>query len=136
MTKKIKKLRPKGTPHFTLEAEPIDYNSLAPIFSFRHMKYRSHNCLSQCSQDSKSDVINTLLKLSQLSWNQISSSPSTGLGFENIPLYRFTAPLPSIVTEEVPSLKVFRYSGSGRIAGIREKDIYHILLVGTDLYTH
>jgi len=92
--------------------------------------------LSQCSQDSKSAVVNTLLKLSQLSWSQISSISSAGLGFENIPLYRFSVPLPSIVTEEVPSLKVFRYSGSGRIAGIREKDIYHILLVGTDLYTH
>ena len=100
------------------------------------MKYRSDNCLSQCSQDSKSAVVNTLLKLSQISWNQISSSPSTGLGFENIPLHRFSVPLPPLVTEEVPSLKVFRYSAAGRIAGIREKDIYHIILVGINLYTH
>lgn len=136
MTKRLRKLHPKGTPHLTLKEEPVDYNSLAPIFSFRHMKYRSDNCLSQCSEDSKSSVVNTLLKISQLSWNQIASAPRTGLGFESIPLHRFSVPLPPIVTEEVTNLKIFRYSASGRIAGIREKDIYHILLVGTNLYTH
>lgn len=100
------------------------------------MKYRSNNCLSQCSEDSKSAVVNTLLKLSQLSWSQIASAPRTGLGFESIPRHRFSVSLPPIATEEVTNLKVFRYSESGRIAGIREKDIYHILLVGTNLYTH
>ena len=136
MTKKIKKLQPRGTPRLTLKEGPVDYNSLAPIFSFRHMKYRSGNCLSQCSEDSKSAVVTTLLKLSQLSWSQIASVSRTGLGFESIPLHRFSVSLQPIVTEEVTNLKVFRYSESGRIAGIREKDIYHILLVGTNLYTH
>jgi len=122
MTKQIRKLQPRDTPRLTLREGPVDYNSLAPLFSFRHMKYRSDNCLSQCSEDSKSAVVNTLLKLSQLSWNQIASVPRTGLGFESIPLHRFSVSLPPIVTEEVTNLKVFRYSASGRIAGIREKE--------------
>lgn len=133
--KKVKKLHFKETSHLIVKEEP-DYDSLTPIFSFRYMKYGSDNCLSQCNRDSKSSVVDTLLRLSQRTWGEILSTYKGSLGCEGIPRTRFSVPLPSIVTPEVTSLKVFRYSASGRIAGIREKDIYHILLAGANLYTH
>lgn len=133
--KKVKKLPFKETSHLIVKEEP-GYDSLKPIFSFRHMKYGSDNCLSQCTQDSKSSIVSTLLKLSQFTWNQLASKPKEGLGFEGIPRSRFIVPLPSFVTPDVKKLMVFRYSGLGRIAGIRIHDIYHILVVGGNLYPH
>lgn len=133
--KHFKKLPARNTVNLTLP-QPIDYNSCKPIFSFFYMQYQSKQCLSQCDQNSKSDVVNTLLRLSQCTWQEINVAPKQSLGFEPIPVYRFKAPFPPIVTPEVRSLTVFRYSSVGRIAGFREKDIYHILMVGPQLYKH
>ncbi len=56
-------------------------------------------------------------------------------GFETIPRHRFDIALPPILTPEVAIL-VTRYDGGGRLAGYRDRDIYHIVLVGEDLYSH
>ena len=133
--KKVKRLPFKETSHLIVKEEP-DYDSLTPIFSFRHMKYGSDNCLSQCTQDSKSSIVSILLKLSQFTWNQLASKRKESLGFEGIPCDQFTVPLPPFVTPDVKKIMVFRYSGAGRIAGIRIHDIYHILIVGANLYPH
>jgi hypothetical protein len=134
---KFKKLKAKNTPHISLrEKLPPDYNSKKPIFSFRYMKYQSNNCVSRCDENTKASIIETLVKLSQLTWNQIISTPSTGLGCESINCSQFRLPLPTLITPDVTSLNIFRYSEAGRIAGYRETDIYHILVVGPNLYNH
>lgn len=92
--------------------------------------------MSRCDQASKACVVDTLLRLSQRTWGQIRSTHRQGLGFELIPRTQFRVALPTTLTPDVTKLKVFRYSESGRIAGYRERDIYHILLIGTNLYTH
>ena len=133
--KKVKKLPFRETSHLIIKEEP-NYDSLQPIFSFRHMKYGSDNCISQCTQDSKSSIVSTLLKLSQFTWSQLASKPKEGLGFEGIPCRQFIVSLPSFVTPDVKKLIVFQYSDRGRIVGIRIHDIYHILVVGGNLYPH
>lgn len=129
--KQFKKLLPKSTTRFKpLDEAPINYDSLTPAFSFRYMKYHGKNCLSQCDQQAQSFIVEKLLRMSQLTWRQIISAPKKGLGYEPIPRNRFKVPLPSVVTPEVPLL-VFRFSDSGRMAGFRDKDIYHIIVVGS-----
>jgi hypothetical protein len=133
----LKKLRTKDTPHISLKEElPPDYNSKKPIFSFRYMKYQSNNCVSRCDENTKASIIETLVKLSQLTWNQIISTPSKGLGCESINCAQFRVTLPTLITPDVKNLNVFRYSDVGRIAGYRETDIYHVLVVGSNLYKH
>jgi hypothetical protein len=136
MTKRIKSLPIRKTSRLSLEAPRVDYNSLKPIFSFRHMQYGSRHCLSQCCQDDKSCVADTLLQLSQFTWNQITSLRRQKLGFEHIPRKQFNAILPPFITPDVEKLIVFRYSKAGRIAGMRINDVYHILMVGADIYPH
>jgi hypothetical protein len=119
-----------------MEAKPgVDYDQLPPLFSLKHIQYRKDYCISQCDEESKSLILEKLLKISQLTWRKIRSEPREGLGCEQVPQYRFRAPFPPIITPEVTIL-VFRYSKAGRIAGYRDKDIYHVLLVGPDLYAH
>ena len=116
--------------------EPLNHDKLKPIFSFHHMEYGGKNCLSRCDGVSRALIVGTLLQLSQKTWSQILSTCKETLGKENIPVKQFKVRLPRIVTPEVKSLMVFRFSESERMAGIRHKDIYHILIVGDDLYNH
>jgi hypothetical protein len=124
------------TNRFKVDEGPVDSGNKKPIFSFLHMEYNSESCISRCNNIDKASVLSKLVELSQLTWSQIISSPKKGNGFEMIPISNFHVAMPGYVTEDVDRLLVFRYSRSGRIAGQRERDIFHILLVGQNLYPH
>ncbi|MBF0457316.1 MAG: hypothetical protein HQK99_05425 [Nitrospirae bacterium] len=114
----------------------VDHNNSIPLFSFQHMKKGARFCLSKCEKNEKSSFADTLLNLSQLTWEKISNQPKDGLGYERISVKSLKAVLPSLITEEVEKVMVFRFSDSGRMAGIRERDIFHIIFMGRnhDLY--
>ena len=137
MTKNLNliKIKPKNTSRFDIK-EPQNFDNLRPIFSFRHMNFGGKNCLSHCDKLSKASMIKKLLQLSQLTWSQILSSSKKSYGKENIPRKQFKVSLPRVLTPDVQSLMVFRFSKSERMAGIRQNDIYDILVVGADLYEH
>jgi len=135
--KEIKRLRYQKTKRIVVKEEPtkVNYDNQKPIFAFYYMQYGGDHCLSRCGQQEKATVTDKLIELSQITWKQIINSPKTGSGFEKIPRKQFKVPLPSIATPEV-TIKVFRHSHMGRIAGFRKNDIYHILLIGDNLYNH
>ncbi len=135
--KDFKRLQPKSGKRFQVEQlePPIDYNKLQPIFSLKHMIYQGRCCISRCEREEKSLILDSIQRLSQSIWNEIRGWRKE-VGFEKMPHYRFRVPLPPIVTPDV-SILVTRYDGKGgRMAGFREKDIFHIVLVGKDLYSH
>jgi len=133
----FKKPSSKKTRHFEIKESPPtpNYDLQKPIFSLRNIKYQGNYCISKCKEESKSAILDKLLRISQLTWRQIKSQSREDLGCESIPQDRFIAPFPSVVTPEVTIL-VFRFSNVGRIAGYRENDIFHIVLVGPKLYKH
>lgn len=53
-----------------------------PIFSFEYLD-RQYS-ISQCTKDEKAALIDTLDKLSQLSWRELRQAPKHGLGYEKI----------------------------------------------------
>ena len=132
---KLNKIKLKNTSLFDIK-EPQNYDNLKPIFSFRNMKYGGKNCLSKCTSRSRASMVKTLLVLSQLTWSKIMSVSKKSHGKENISRKEFKVPLPKIITPEVESLMVFRFTKSERMAGIRINNIYEILIVGADLYKH
>ena len=133
--KSFKTIAAKNTSRFHI-SEPPDYDDLKPIFSFHHMDYGGKCCLSRCNGISKASIAITILQLSQDKWSKILSTRRENHGKENIPVRQFKVQLPRIVTPDVKSLMVFRFSKSERMAGIRIKDVYHIIVVGADLYNH
>lgn len=134
--KKFARISNKETERFRLKETPPDYDTFKPAFSFRHMEYRGSCCLSRCDKNSKADIADTILQLSQLTWSQILSAPRKGMGKEYIPVDQFKVTLPDFVTPDVNKLMVFGFSLAGRIAGLRRNDVYHILIIGDDLYNH
>lgn len=136
--KEFKRLKSESSKHIRVKEGPearVNFDSNKPVFSFYHMQYGKDNCLSRCDQINKTSVSDKLMELSQLTWAKIACEPKTGLGYEKIPQKKFSVPLPRSVTPEV-LIQVFRHSRSGRIAGFRERDVYHIILVGDNLYKH
>ena len=106
-----------------------------PVFSLVHMRYGRSNCISRCGGDEKALIISTLLRLSQSTWRKLKSLPKKQ-GFETIPLDRFTVPFPPHLTPETAIL-IVQYDGDGgRLAGYRDKDVYHIVPAGKNLYPH
>jgi len=135
--KNIKKPSFYEASRFQIKETPPDYNKLKPIFSLYHMRYGKPYCLSKCGDNDKSHLANLLLHLSQITWGDICSADRKGFGFEHIPIKNFNATVfPDVVTPDVKSLLVFAYSHGGRMAGIQQRDIFHILLVGDNLYHH
>lgn len=133
----LKKKQAVGNARYQERKRVVDYGRQRPIFSFYHMRYGKSYCLSKCSPDDKCALVTTLLKISQKTWNDISSTDRKTFGFEHMPIKKFNATvLPEIVTPDVKSLLVFAYSHGGRMAGIQHDNIFHILLVGTDIYPH
>ena len=135
--KDFKRLTNKSGKRFKIkDIDPLpDYNSHKPIFSLKHMIYQGSCCISKCQEEKNSLILDTILRLSQSTWVQIRGF-SRNSGFEKIPRHRFKVSFPTTITPEVPIL-VARYDGDGgRMAGFRERDIYHIVLVGKNLYSH
>jgi hypothetical protein len=117
------------------ETSPVEYDLEKPIFSLRYMPYRGPCCITQFTEEKKSVILERLLRLSQSTWRELKRLPREN-GFEPIPNNRFKVPLPPILTEEVTIL-VVRFDGDGgRLAGFRDKDIYHVVLAGKNLYSH
>lgn len=115
----------------------VDYNSKNPIFSFYNIPYGKEYCLSRCELEEKAEFAHTLLMISQMQWKNIYSIGRKQLGLEHIPIDQFhTSSFPDIVTPDVEKLMVFTYSHGGRMAGIRENDVFHVLFVGDNLYSH
>jgi hypothetical protein len=134
--KEFKHLKNKPSNRFQTDnlASPPNYDLHKPIFSLKHMRYQGDYCISKCERETKSLIIDTILRLSQYTWAQLKTFPKN-TAFEPIPIHRFKASFPPVVTEEV-SILVARYDNGGRIAGYREKDIFHIIIAGKDLYSH
>lgn len=138
MTKpKKRKNKQQGIAESPFKEPDQDYNLLPPIFSFHYMSYGTTYCLSKCTDNDKAAIALRLVQLSRFTWKQIASESRKTYGNEQIPLRQFRASkFPSIVTADVNSLMVFRYSQAGRIAGLKKNNIYHIIFVGPDIYKH
>ena len=108
------------------------------MFAFYYMKYGGPYCVSRCDRSDKADITEKIVALSQLSWKDLNQEPRETYGHEQIPLKQFrTTNFPAeIVTPDVKSLMVFRYSQGGRLAGVRVHDIFHVILAGPDIYPH
>lgn len=119
------------------EAES-DYTTRKPMFTFYHMNPAGSYCVTRCERGDRADIAERLAALSQFTWGGLNQERRECYGHEQIKLKQFrTTIFPTeIVTPEVKSLMVFRYSNGGRMAGVRVHDVYHVILVGSDIYPH
>ncbi|WP_439258024.1 hypothetical protein [Lonepinella sp. BR2271] len=108
-----------------------------PMFSFHQIGKRY--CLSSCQSGEKIDLIDTLHKLSQLTWQELINSNRHGLGTEKIAHSAIKgSSVPDFIIDQNITLIAFRFSGKKPMVGYRENQIFHILWLDRDfsLYDH
>ena len=99
-------------------------NSQKPTFSLINVQ-KSH-CITVCEKNDRAAFANTLRKLSQLSWRELSSANSHGLGCEKIDRDSLRVHPPACVTYD-RTILAFRFSGTKAMVGYREGRTFHIL---------
>ncbi|KAM3114204.1 hypothetical protein [Phormidesmis sp. 146-33] len=92
-----------------------------PIFCLQYL--RQDFCLSDCTKDEKAAFADTLHKLSQITWNEIISSPRHGVGYEYISRNAIRSGVPSHLKDDVRFL-AFRFSGKKPMVGYRDENIW------------
>jgi hypothetical protein len=88
--------------------------------------------------DQQAAFAKTLQKLSSSTWRDLKLAPRHGQGTELIPRDQIRAPIPAQFQDE-PRFMVFRYHGKLPMAGVRVRDVYHVLWIEPgfgQLYAH
>ena len=116
----------------TIEMPAFDY----PIFCFKHL-HEDHN-LDKCVDAEKKSLMEKIVKLSQLSWNDIQNAPRHGLGSEKIKIASIKPSCPSFITDDVDFLLALRFDGKKPILGHRDRFIFHVIFIDRDfsVYNH
>jgi hypothetical protein len=134
----IQKPTPNKSKHIQLlrrASDKIDYNRVKPTFCLWYID-RLY-CISCCDHEEKAGFADTLLQLSQMTWNEIRSAHRHGLGGEKISRDAIKRPIPEHVTDDVTFI-AFRFSGKKPMVGYRMKEMFHIVWLDRDftLYDH
>lgn len=121
-----------ATPSQTRDISPEQQK---PVFSLYYL--RRDFCLSACSKDEKAAFADTLHKLSQITWNEISSSSRHGAGYERIRKDAIRSGIPAHLREDVNFI-AFRFFGKAPMVGYRDENIFHVVWIDRafSLYDH
>ncbi|MCY7275487.1 MAG: hypothetical protein LH702_17550 [Phormidesmis sp. CAN_BIN44] len=121
-----------ATPSQTRNASPEQQK---PIFSLYYLN--KDYCLSACDKDQKAAFADTLYKLSQITWNEIISSPRHGAGCERISRNSIRTSIPNHLKEDVNFI-AFRFYGKAPMVGYRDENIFHVIWIDRvfSLYDH
>jgi len=129
---KIKKI----TPNKLTSNKKFSTQQEHPIFCLKYLD-RNYYSLRACTKEEKAAFADTLDRLSQLTWAEISKSHRHGLGYEKIARNSIRVPIPAHVKEDVIFI-AFRFYSKAPMVGYRTDAIFHILWIDRDftLYQH
>ena len=108
-----------------------------PKFSFEFLSGKY--CLSNCESREKAEIISTLHKLSQHSWQEIYQLGKSGIGYEQIDLSQLRCSYPHDNTFlNLDKFTVFHKASKIPIIGFKIEEIYYIFCIDRtfDAYDH
>jgi hypothetical protein len=127
---------PPAKGAFTQPDKPPDYNNETPKFCLRFL--RGGFDVHALDTAGQAAFAKTLQKLASSYWKDLITAPRHGQGSEFLPRDQIKAPIPTQFLDEERFL-VFRYHGLLPTAGVRIRDVFHILWVEPafgQLYKH
>jgi len=106
-----------------------------PVFCFRHLHKDYH--IDKCETVDKVRFLERIVKLCNLTWQEIKLADKHGFGTEKIPKKNIKQQLPKEVTEDVPLLAL-RYNGKKPFVGFKNRFVFHVLFIDRNLtlYKH
>lgn len=121
----------------SLSVQPSNDNQ-PPVFSFRYLQKNSGYSIDDCDHRQRKALLETMYKLSQLTWKELAQLNRHKLGFERISQDDFPRKVKGVpITQDVRYI-VFRYDGMLPMVGYRDEAVYYLLWLDNDfkLYDH
>jgi hypothetical protein len=112
--------------------------NMSILFFVSSIWIKKHYSLSVCTKEEKAAFADTLDRLSQVTWAEISKSSRHGLGYEKIAQNSIRATIPKHIKKDDIIFIAFRFYGKAPMVGYRKNTIFHILWIDRDftLYQH
>ena len=106
-----------------------------PVFSLQYVQ--PSYCISKCTKDEKSSLVDKMHRLSNLTWAELKQAGRHQLGFEKIARDSIKSAIPNHLTPDV-DLIAFRFDGMKPMVGYRREATFFILWLDRDftLYDH
>jgi len=121
---------------FPAPAAPPDYDQESPKFCLNFL--RDGFDVDTLGAAGQAAFAKTLQKLARSKWKDLITGPRHGQGTELIPAGQIKAPIPPRFQDQ-PKFMVFRYDGKLPMAGLRVRDVFHVLWIEPEfgrLYDH
>jgi hypothetical protein len=115
--------------------DKINYDREKPTFCLRFID--PSYCITRCNQEEQSAFVDTLVRMSKMTWMELRGAHRHGLGSEKIDRAAIKRPIPPHITEDVAFL-AFRFSGMKPMVGYRMQGMFHVVWFDRDftLYNH
>jgi hypothetical protein len=100
---------------------------------------RKKYSLEECNKEEKVSFVDQIIKLSQLTWSQITLAPKHGLGTEQVPQHCICGDsIPENIIKPDTNLLALRFAGKKPMVGFRDKETFYILWFDRNftLYKH
>jgi hypothetical protein len=134
---KLKTPKLVGSRNITAPQELSTYSQFDyPIFCFKYL-HSGEFGVENCEDNELAAFTKRLQKLSQMTWQQISTAQRHGLGWEKITQNAIKAGIPKHVTPDTDFI-AFRFLGRAPFVGYRNLAILHVLYIDAKfkLYNH
>jgi len=134
--KRLKSTTPKRSKKIKSHAaSTISPQQQYPAFSLRYLDQKYG--LANCDKEQKAALIETIHKLSELTWNQIYSSNRHASGCEKISRDSIKVPIPKHIPEDANFI-AFRFYGMAPMIGYRDETIFYIIWLDIhfSVYSH
>lgn len=128
--------KPSSSAKLTQPPSPINYDGQTPKFCLRYL-LQDFN-VDTLDVDKRAHFAVALQRRATMTWREIIMAPRHKLGAENIPRRVIKAPIPRAF-EDADLFLVLRYCGKLPMAGIRVRDVFHIIWIEPEfgrLYDH
>jgi hypothetical protein len=137
MADKNRGKRPKPSKGaFGVPAEPVNHDDESPKFCLHFL--RTDFDVHALDARRQAAFAKALQKLASSRWKELITAPRHGQGTEQIPRGQIRAPIP-LQFQDQEKFLVFRYDGVLPMAGVRVRDVFHVLWIEPEfgrLYDH
>jgi hypothetical protein len=105
---------------------PVSTNRESPSFCLDHLI--SGFCISDCDQEQKAALADTLLSMSKRNWVDLMLAAKHGAGSEKISRTAINVAIPKAITDDVTFL-VFRFWKKAPMIGFRSGRVFNIVWI-------
>lgn len=109
-------------------AEKLNFNQQKPKISFEFLS--GDFCISKCQQWEKAEIIDTLHRISQRTWQEIIQLGKSGIGYEQLGTFQLKCSVPrDSIFRNLEKATVFHKAPRIPVVGFRSDDVFYVFCI-------